>query len=400
MSPTPNYRRPQMPAQGANGGVSFEQFQKNQAKLRQDKFGDNPGGSKIQPWQMRMKYFFPSDIPTKMRLIPTTPDEPFYKYHQAWITTGTRKVNVIGNSHNGEKPVPDLVYYYAIEEGNDDFLTKANYAITCVVLEQFHPIKKASASDKSKSYTVYERCLGKDIRGRVRCDECKKNSETSLGQQYYWSMGARTREQLTDLLDNLKHRCVNCFRGTLMVNSFECPSCKETIADLGQDDVSDEDLQALHEADIDCPHCGKSVRATENSQCVLVRGSGENATYDEGCGKPTRGPVQEDIFAYDIELRSVKVGNNYMLEIDKFWPITKVAVPEGMLRPMPLPLFLSHMTLKEQADKLGKANVYGDDGEKRVAAYFRDEGIHAAEDKSAKDANTPESAESVDWGDK
>lgn len=368
---------------------SWAEFQKtqreNQQRLRDNrgkgdgKGGDGKGGrfNGVPPWKYRMEFFDPKSRRTWIRLVPTTYAEPFFLHYSRWAGQPGHKKLVLSNSHNGDLDVPDLVFWNAVKmeeerPGSGDAVSaRAQYAITVAVLEYFHRIHVANADPKKKGYDKYERCDGsKDFR-KPKCPHClneaegKGNTVKVFGQRKYWALSNRGRDELVELALEKLHTCASCGKGEVAPVRFKCsaPGCGKLIADRydTSTELTDDDIDALLNSVIDCPHCNKEIEAVVEYACLMDDGS-------VGCDKPAR--MGKNIF--DIEFQVEQDKDNYALFIHAVRPVQEhKELPGSMLRPMPFNEFLLYMSLEDQAKALGIQNPYGKEEEALVVEFFK-----------------------------
>ncbi|MBM3203489.1 hypothetical protein FJZ55_06265 [Candidatus Woesearchaeota archaeon] len=379
---------------------SWEEYRKQQKDLRAKFTGSGGGkgfkgtkGSAPQAWMLRAKYFAPGERPTRVRLIPTSPQDPFHLYYNKWWENKVtnKRAPVISNSRNGELEVPDLVFYYASAQDNPQLLAVPTYAITVLILETFHKVERRSA--KNTAYFDFVRCAGLDRYGKVACDMCRQNVETVFGQQRYWSMSNMSKDELMDELNGLTHRCANCGVGELQTYAYECAKCGKEIANRYNDtELTDGDVAVLDNEAVECQHCGETTPARKLYECMTRVGTG----YKEGCSKPTKAPATATPFDYDITLVGEKTANITKPTITAFAPARTYEIPGYMLQPMPFTSFLSYMTLEEQSRALGLPNPFDSAAEKALTDYFASKSAPTPSAASAGEADP----DSIPWGNK
>lgn len=377
----------------------YEQAKTTGAQLNSQRGGGGGGRNGRPPaFSMRYKTARLSETPTRLRLVPLNPDEPFFLYYQRWVEQGARRTPVISNSHNGAKKVPDLVYYQSITQEDPKMLAAPAYAMTVIVLEDFHKTKvpdKNGKKDKNGALRMYdqlERCKGVDRFGKSKCEYCRDNVPKQFGDQQYISVSGAQKDALLEMLTALDNRCAGCFEGEIAEYAYECPECNHCFIDRYKDAVDENALQELLSTEQECPKCKKTVWVSALIECQKKRGN----EFVPGCKEPIQLPHTDDLYGYDIAL-SVKKGSPGVAPI---WTITGFAeqkdygMPHAMTSPMDFDYFLSHMTLEEQSRVLGVANPWGQAAEEAVTAFF------ARSERAAPSAATSEEADkhSIPWG--
>lgn len=359
--------------------------------------GGGGGRNGLPPaFVLRFKNVQLSETPTRLRLIPTSPDDAFYLYYQRWAEVNGKRSPVISNSHNGAKNVPDLVFWQSVETDNPDLLANPTYAISALVLEQFHktqvPAKKPDKDGKPRTFEKLVRCQGVDIRGRSKCDMCKDNVPTQFGDIGYITLSSAQKDQLVGLLEQLPSRCAGCFKGEAIAFAYECPECQHVLLDRYQDEnATDDDMAFLYSATADCPNCHKNVWATPIYECQEKQGN----EYAKGCDKPQQIGA-DSIFGYDIRVAWKKgsKGVAAVISIPSFSEQKEYEIGATLKQPMPFDYFLSHMPLDEQARALGIINPFGAEEAAEVLSFFSQSTRPVASGATPEEAD----AHSVPWG--
>lgn len=377
---------------------SWQEIAKEQAAKRKAGFGATPnfgGKSGVKgpsAKAMKQRYWSPAELGTRIRLVPVSEDDPWFVYYQRWHKVGSMTVPVISNSQNGLLNVPDLVYHLACEKESDELLAKPMYAITVLLLEDFHKVEKTS--QKGAKFAEYVRCMGRDSRGKVRCDHCTAGVPKVFGQQRYYSLSQWGRERLLEEIGKLPGRCAACATGELSLASYVCGGCKGTLVDLTTTVVTDEDKEFLSSGEaLTCNLCGKDCVPEAVYECVIPDGT----SFREGCANPKR-IAPASIFDYDFTLRATKnaAGKLSDVAISSFSEKKVYALQGYMTRPMPLAGFLSYEPLVDQAAKLHIEIPFEDvaEAEDYLASYFAPK-----TPAGATQAERPEEADAdaVDW---
>lgn len=350
---------------------------------------------------LRQLFFSATALPTKIRIIPSTPATPdtpskmWVRYYSKWVATTsngkTVKRNVIANSHNGERPVPDLLYYYMINLDKPELKASASDVVTVLVLENFHQIK-AGETKGGRAYYNYSRCTSVPDRfGRpTHCDECAKGTPKKFGRKLHMTMWPSQREAFEAELLSLSSRCVGCNRGEISVYGYECAACKKTIASHYDGVISPDEEAALRESEVTCPHCGHTAAAVSMIECVIRHGEGDAATFTQGCTSPTLPEQVPNPWDYDLTVVEEVVGNGSRMVVTKFEPAQKYELEDGLETPFDF-LFFQYMTLEDQAKALGRKNVFDDKAQELLDAYF-------APPEAPQAAPSEPDAQSIPWG--
>lgn len=387
---------------------SWAEYQKTEFEMRKRAI-QNAGGQKqpfkgqgkdgytggTPPWRNRMQFFDPKNKRTWIRLIPTTAANPFFLFYSRWAGPAGSKKMVISNSHNGELPVPDLVFHYASETGDNKLFAKGQYAITTAVLEYFHEITVANKDPKKRPYMKYERCGGKNRFGKPNCQYCvdeeagKTVSKKVFGQRRYWAMSAKARDVLSELASAKLNTCLSCGTGEVVPIKFNCPACKGVMCDRYEDDVAEEDLDALVNHEVECPHCAKTVKAEIEMACIKTGPEGDT----NGCDSPKAFPANTTVF--DIEMQVEQDAETYALHVHAVRPVKMHQELSGScLQPMPFTEFLQYMTLADQAVAMGVENPFGADADEALLDFFKQRNVSAV----PSEANSEEADEdSIPW---
>jgi len=387
---------------------SWAEYQKNEFEMRkrtiQGLGGQKTGGKGFSkeggytgtpPWRYRMQFFDPKGKRTWVRLVATTAGNPFFLFYSRWAgPTGSKKL-VISNSHNGELPVPDLVFHYASETGDNKLFAKGQYAVTTAILEYYHEITVQNKDPKKRPYFKYERCGGKNRFGKPNCQYCiseeggKADSKKVFGQRRYWAMSAKTRDMLIELASAKLNTCLSCGAGEVLPIKFSCPSCNGVMCDRYEDDVGEEDLDALINHEVECPHCSATVKAVAEMACIKQGPEGDI----NGCDDPKAFPANTTVF--DIEMQVEQDPESYALHVHAVRPVkTHNELSGACLQPMPFTEFLQYMPLKEQAENMGVENPFGPDADEALVEFFKQRNVSAV----PSDASSEEADEdSIPW---
>jgi len=334
------------------------------------------GFGKKPAWAQRQDQFYPSEVPTVVRLIPTNKREPWYTFFSKWLqvpkndgTQGVFKRMIISNAHNGLRDIPCLLQYYLVVEENDNYTAQEQQAITVVVLEWFFKVPRVSKTN-GKTYFDLVRVKGKDPKGASLDPPEYEKYEKVFGRKQYWAMWPTQVDRFMERYNALGDMCgtPGC-GGAISVFLYKCPSCGGVILNLDEESATEEDIIALREDSVVCPHCNADVIAVQEYRCVK-KDPYDASTFVEGCSTPTR--LDPKSFNLDIVVRAVPAGNGKAIVIDK----ARIASdPTGkidpqMLIPLPFDEFLGQMSLAEQAKQMGRANPFPESDEKLIKDFF------------------------------
>lgn len=352
--------------------VNWESFhkdhQKRKQKLLSKKKNKGGGDSAFQPapWAERMKYFKPTETPTRVRIILNKDGSQYYTYYSRWVKSGGGSRNVISNSWNGdpERNIPCALYYYALEEEKPELLASPNYSMTILVLEEFYKIPKTSKS--GNTYFIYERSLGEDLHGRsLDPPECK-DYEKIFGRKLHWSMWGTQKKQFDESLGELTEKCGHCKEGSLMVFAYTCPKCDHEIANHKVSPIEGEEEDILRNTDIVCPKCDEGIRAESQFECIKQEGYGRRAKWVPGCDNP----VAVEPCTIDLTIKCTEVGKNRLIEILEFDNQEEIDLPGYMFEPFDFDRFFGQMSLEEQARCMNRENPFDDNAQSVVDKFF------------------------------
>lgn len=326
-----------------------------------------PGGSSAGPrdgkapdWAMRMKFFSPGQIPTRIRLIPQNPEQLWFSYYSKWHKSNDPQTgkqvnrNVIGNSHNGAREVPDLLYYYAIKQQNADLMASEQFAVTVVVLEDFHEVEKGK-SKAGNPYYDYVRCTGKNRFGQSVCELCNQGVKKTFGQRLHWSLWPSAKRGFEEQLHELNNRCVGCNKGELSVYGYNCASCGSQFANHYDKTIDPMDEKIFQTEEVTCQDCGKTGMAGQLIECVVRHGSGDDVSFSEGCKNPTRPEPVESPWDYDLTVVSEAVGKSSRVVVTGFTPKKQYPqLSKDLEQPFNF-IFFDRMTMEDQAKAMNRA---------------------------------------------
>lgn len=172
------------------------------------------------------------------------------------------------------------------------------YALGITIMEDMYAIPMQDGNGKIK----------KDKKGRVLfrhtpapCAEQEQEAATlmrcttSKGHRAHWELGSRELGYILEQDNNMKKFCGNC-ASDLFCSAMICPGC-ETQTRL-RSRVSKTDLDLEVQKVRTCTLCGEKGPFLPVYEC-------------DDCGEPVEGRVT----AFDIRVKRVKSGNDYLLEI-------------------------------------------------------------------------------------
>ena len=362
--------------------VDFAEFQRMQGEKRKrlDEKSRKPtrsggGGDnrsfEIPAWKHRQEYFKPSQEPTRIRIIPDEKGKLWYPYMNKWVATAKGKRNIISNSWNGDRAIPCVLDYYAIEDENPDLRATEQMVTTVVVLENHYKVPKTSKA--GNEYFVYERSLGTDKHGRSLDPAELQKNEKVFGRKLHWSMWPTQQRNFMNTLHGLEDKCANCARGhregEISVFAYDCPDCGKTIADHRTETLEHETEQTLRNQNVVCPHCDNSVLAAQQFECVAQETHG--GSWVKGCDSPERISLDEPL---DLVIRAVPAGRSVAIEVLEWGQANETAaalkVPEWMLKPFEFDTFFGKMDLQEQADAMGRDMPFEESAQVLVDRFF------------------------------
>ena len=364
----------------AENKIGFDQFMtqfNEQNRKRRDlinkkrKFSSSPNSGSPKPnkpsaLSQRMKYWRPTPEPTLVRLIPNTPEDPFFTYYQSWVKNNGRSRTVLSNDHDGEHPVPCVVSHYAVADSNPNLLPARKDVITVLVLEWFYKVPKVSKA--GNEYFVYQRSLGMDKYGNSKDPADMQQYEKVFGQKYHWSVGYGHKKQIMEQLDDISERCGSCKEGFISIYAYECTECGGVIADHKKDQLTDSQTHMLRTSNsVDCPHCGHSGAPKFLTECVHKRGLGSNVEWVDGCDNPMR------ITPWDCELLISTSGTGSSTSIvvnDWQKAVERDDVQSWKLEAFEFEEFFAYMDLEEQAKLMGRENPFDEQAQIELVNYF------------------------------
>lgn len=359
--------------------VNYAEFRKMQGEKRKrlqaktKKPGHSGNGTvgggasfEIPAWKLRQEYFKPGPQPTKIRIVPNDNGDLWYRYMSKWVSTSKGKRKIISNSHNGERDMPCVLDFYALEQGNDDYVASDELVSSVVVME--HHFKIPKVSGRGNEYFVYERSLGTDRHGRSLDPVEYKDHETVFGRKLHWSMWPSQQRNFMDSIVGLTDKCSNCKAGEISIYAYSCPLCEGVIADHRDDESSlDRDREdSLRVQNTQCPHCNRSVKAVQQFECVKQEGYG--GRWVKGCDNPQRISLDKPI---DLVIRAVPAGKSQAIEIIEFGPANEDAdIAPWMHKPFEFDKFFGKMDLQDQADAMGVVMPFNDSAQVLVDNFF------------------------------
>ena len=332
-----------------------------------NKFSDNE--RKMPPaWKLRHRdsKFKPDETPTRIRIIPHTDKEVFYKFYTKWIKTPEgQNHNLISNAWNGERELPCVLYYYCEKDENENYWADEKTAVTVLVLEDFYKIPHTSKN--GFEYFTYERVPTADRHGRiVHPSSAHEQYEIVFGRKLWWEMWDSQRRDLVSKLDAIGDRCANCGKGEISTYAYSCAKCENVFADHNESPIDVDTEEQLRTMEVECENCGHYGKAKQHIDCVHVEGVGSRKQYVEGCGNPK----QLDWISCDVTVSAISVGNRTAVNVDDFSVSEELDVPDWMLDPMDFDYFLGRQDLDDQAKAMGRPNPFGADAQRALDKYF------------------------------
>ena len=348
--------------------MSYEEFLRrhnaNQAKIKE--LRDQPN-FQISPFVLRLRTLRLSEHPRWTRLIPYSKKKAWWSFYQAWLEVSGKKRPVLCNCERGALALPCLPCHKASQKEDPKMLPSQRDAITALVLEHFHKITRTSKA--GKEFSVYEPCMGTDVRGRSVCEHCDNDIDKIYTNKYYWPMGYKHKLQLEKQLDEIKGKCENCKNGTIEPYAYACEKCGSVIFSHEEHDLSREDEKVLREADdVACPECGHTGKVQELIECLVTEGYGSTMTVEKGCDNPT--PI-EDIWSLDFALKTVGESGQSSVVIADWRVGDNTDLKDWQLEPMDFPYFLQYMDLDEQAKAMGCENPFSEELQQVLEDHYK-----------------------------
>ena len=360
--------------------IDYEEFKKLQASKRRNLMskvgktgkssgGGQGGGSKYEtpPWKLRREYFKPSiEQPTKIRIIPQSNGEIWYPFMSKWVSTAKGKRQIISNAWNGERDMPCVLYYYALEESKADFLASEQVATTVLVLEDFYKVPKVSA--KGTEYHLFERSLGVDKHGRSLDHVSRQDQEKVFGRKLHWSMWPTQQRNLMTTLQGLTEKCAHCGEGEISVYAYQCTDCGEMIANHKEEPIARNSAQVLQNESVACPGCDTRMIAKQIYECV--KQDGYKGNWVHGCDNPLKVSLNEPL---DLVIRAVPAGKSTAIEVLSFAPADMQAtesLPNFLTAPFEFDQFFGKMDLEEQATSMGVEMPFGAGDQQIIDDFF------------------------------
>lgn len=324
-------------------------------------------------WTFRMQYLKTQPGQELWMHFQKYKGETFTEFYSRFVEVyddngNSRKRNIMSNSHNGERDVPCVLWFYCVEDENESFFANQNFAASVVVMEDYHEIQKKSA--KGSKYTTLVACGGKDRFGRPNCELCDNGVKKVYGERKYWSMWPSAKKDIEEQLDAISHRCGNCGTGELSVFAFQCAECDHMLANQYDEQISDDDEDRLLHEEVTCPKCGHKAKAKQIFECAKRVGIDD---WEKGCDDPKSVDFGEggfDVANFDFRIAWEKVGNYTKARITDFRPHDPSLLRDDISEPMDIDLFLSQMALDEQADMLNKKNPFPKEADKALQDFF------------------------------
>ena len=321
-------------------------------------------------WKMRHRdnKFMATETPSRIRILPTTQKEPWYKYRSKWVTTPKGKRQIISNSWNGERDVPCVLDYYCQKEENEAYWANEQsekFAISVLVLEDFYKI--SNTSKNGFEYFTYERVPAPDRHGRISHKPGYEEHDVVNGRLLWWDLWDSQRKALLDKLKAVSDQCAGCGKGEISTYAYACVDCGNEFANHREESIDAEAEEQLRTMKVECEECEKYAKAKQLIECVHAEGVGSRKQYVEGCGSPT----QSDWASCDVIVKSVTVGNRVAFEIVGFETSDEERdFPDWMTSPMDFDYFLGRQDLQEQADSMCKDNPFPEGAQGDLEKFF------------------------------
>ena len=319
-------------------------------------------------WKLRHRdsKFKPDETPTRIRIIPTTEEKPFYKFYTKWIKTPEgQNRNLISNAWNGERDVPCVLYYYCEKEESENYWADEKLGVTVLVLEDFYKIPHTSKN--GFEYFTYERVPAADRHGRiVHPSSAHEEYDIVFGRKLWWEMWDSQKRDFESKLDGIGESCSSCGEGEISTYAYACAKCDNEFANHREDAIDVDTEEQLRTMEVECEECKHYAKAKQLIDCVHVKGVGSRKQYVEGCGNP----AQLDWSACDVTVSAISVGNRTAVNIDEFSVSEELDVPSWMTEPMDFDYFLGRQDLDDQAKAMGRRNPFDASAQRALDKYF------------------------------
>lgn len=353
--------------------ISYADFQRRYREKQAAMMKSPPRNSDRKPWQDRMQYWAPSEVPTWVRFVgePVNFMRVFYP-----------KKPVTCNCRRGELQVPCVVCYKLVlehERNPDKNLPIPSESIvqSVFISEEFHKVEKESR--KGTKFHVLERCAGKNRFGASVCDHCDNDIPKEYGDKKHLTVSAFGWRKLEAQIEDQASICSNCNDGMVELTGVACPECTDVVLSL-EVGSSEADLELAMVEGINCAGCGYTGEAQALVDCVRVNKAG---AFVPGCDNPLPTDVTQSEFLIGVKEDG---RGNKTIEILGARPISSVKkdIASWKLEPFNLTDLFVTMDLDEQASTMGIENPFSA-SEQKILDDFR-----AASRQEVVSANTIE----------
>jgi hypothetical protein len=338
------------------------------AALLASKSGKSSGGfnSAIPPFRLRRQYWRPDGMPTRLRISPQPSGDLFYEYYSAWVSTSRGLRTVVSNSWNGQRALPCVLDYYALQDENAQMIASPNHVMTITILEEFFKVPKTNK--KGYEYFEYVRVLGQDRFNRSLDPDELQSCDQVFGRRLHWSLWDSQKRQFMEALDAALATCGGCNEGELSTYGYSCPTCTTVLANHKESPISERDEVKFSQGRVHCPQCNTDVKAAPEVDCVVKSGYGPAATYNPGCTSPVLRSASE----VDLIVKSVPAGKGSTIEIVGVEPHDNDrSLPDWLTAPYEFDLFFGRQALDDQAFVLGRDNPFDVGDQSNLEAYFQ-----------------------------
>jgi|APSaa5957512535_1039671.scaffolds.fasta_scaffold00130_27 hypothetical protein len=366
-------------------------------RLRQDlrwRPQADPGAGQRHPNVAAIEY-----DPIRMRFVMQE-DGPWTHLMGKWVWDGKRNRFVISNSWNNQKPVPCLLWYACVSEGDEEekqrFFADDMYALEVELLEDFH-VEQVPMKKQGRFYENWHRCEGVDEDGKSLCKRCDDEGETVFGRKVFVLFFDRSKKQFEEMIETKGDACAGCQEGTINVYGYVCSNeaCDHVFGHKKNGpEYTEHEAKAWEENEVKCPKCKEEDWPTPLFRCLHRKGYGKNRKWVAGCDEP----IYENPWAYTYLIKTTKAGRSDSYAIEGFEFIEDGDLPEltgipAALRELDMEELLGRIDLKSQkfALNLDSTPFDLDDAQQVLDRFFAaDADVEDADSIPIEDGDMPD----------